>query len=142
MNKLANLALGGILTASLAMSGCMIYVTEQVRPRAIHHEYSRHRTPRIIICYEWPGRDHYCNHGSCYDRYIVELRHKYDQSNVRPFEYSLQRQAFPHEAKVERRGSVRTKEKVEEKIKESRRAFPKPETPKKHFSKTDSNSGS
>ena len=125
MNKLANLALGGILTASLAMSGCMIYVTEQVRPRAIHHEYSRHRTPRIIICYEWPGRDHYCNHGSCYDRYIVELRHKYDQSNVRPFEYSPQRQAFPHESKVERRGS-KTEAIVKEKSKESKRAFPKP----------------
>ena len=128
MSKLANLALGGILAASLAMGGGAGYVTghhhTRPRPRIIYHEPTC-EAPILIVCSDWPSRDHYCHHTHCYDRYIVELRHKYDQSNVRPFEYSPQRQAFPHESKVERRGS-KTEAIVKEKSKESKRAFPKP----------------
>ncbi len=131
MNKLVSLALGGIVATSLSMSGCVVYVQEHVRPRVIHHEHPRNDYPLLVICYEWPKRDRYCYHQNCYDRYIIKLRQNYTQHREwsRSFQYQPEKQAFPHEPKVERRGSKKPEVIEKEKTKSPRRAFPKEENP-------------
>src|SRR3989344_1192458 len=131
MGKLTNLLLGGIVAASLATSGCyeFVYIREQPRHRVIYHEHPRNDAPLLIICYEWPSHDRYCRHEHCYDQYLVKLRNINNQrrERERQFQYQPEKQAFPHEPKVERRGTLKLEIKKGEtqKQKQSRRAFPK-----------------
>lgn len=157
MNKLANLALGGIVAASLATNGCygIIYVHEHVRPRVVHHEHPRNDAPMFVICYEWPSHDYYCHHQSCLDRYLIEFRHRNDQHRSwgqyftpqperppfpsQPMFNQPERQAFPHQPKAKRQ---RMKLEIEKKKpKEYRTAFPQLGKPKRHFQEVDANIG-
>ncbi|MBI2044438.1 hypothetical protein HYT23_00105 [Candidatus Pacearchaeota archaeon] len=130
MNKLVNLALGAIVSASLLTSGCAVsvYTQRHVRPRVVYHEHPKNVPPILILEYGWPGYNcHYPNY--YYDRYFLEFRYQ-NYHNQSAFQYAPNKPAFPHSPKAERRGSIKPQT---EQAKESRRAFPKQERPKRHF---------